>query len=179
LGVTAFLSTPKFDTIDYQLVPVLSSSITSVMSGISVRVTQIRRLTVHELSGAIVRYPSETNQFELWVGYSRIVLTLPPMMENQTYFPTSTAAVTVPVPASQLILIAVMGDLQHYTRDPSFAVFTKANNWGGGTQRMYTPKIWFETSPLYRKPILMRANGYELTVQITPPPTTNGGILTF
>jgi len=174
LGASAFLDSPKFDTINYQLAPVFQSSL--LTSGITVRVTQIRRLTLHESSGAIVRYPSETNQFELWVGYSRIVLTLPPMMENQTYFPTSTAAVSVPVPASQLILIATMFDLEHFNRDPSFVVFTKANNWGGGTQKMNTPKIWSELSPLYHKPILMRANGYEVTLQITPPASK---VLTF
>jgi hypothetical protein len=98
------------------------------------------------------------------------------MMENQTYFPTSTAVVSVPVPASQLILIATMFDLEHFNRDPSFVVFTKANNWGGGTQKMNTPKIWSELSPLYHKPILMRANGYEVTLQITPPASR---VLTF
>ena len=174
LGVSAFLDSPKFDSINYALVPVFQSFLFN--SGISVRVTQIRRLPVHQNTGAIVRYPTETNQFELWVGYSRVIVTLPPMAENQTYFPTSTAAVSVSVPASQLILIATMRDLEHYTCDPSFAVFTKANNWGGGTQRIYTPKIWSEWSLLYRKPILMRANGYEVTLQITPP---NTGFIAF
>jgi hypothetical protein len=177
LGVSAFLDMPKFDSVNFQRVPVFTSPLFT--PGITVRVTQIRRLQLHAISGAIVRYPSETNQFELWVGYSSIVLTLPPMVENQTYFPTATAAVTVPVPASQLILIATMWDLEHYTRDPSFAVFTKNNNWGGGTQRLNTPKIWSEFSPLLHKPILMRGNGYEVTLQITPPPTTNTGFFAF
>ena len=129
---------------------------------------------LHDTSGSPIYYDTEYPSLELYVGYSKLVLTLPPMLEAQTYFPTATAALSVPVPSStgQLILIASISDLTHNFEGPMFVVFDKNSNWGSGTQKLDTPKIWFEHSPLYRKPILMRASGYEVTVQITPPPTT-------
>ncbi len=172
LGVLSFPNEvdAKFETINYDYFP---TRILLAAQQITVRITQIRRLALHDSSGSIVRYATEYPMLEFYAGYAKTTLNLPPMMENSTYYPPSTAALSVPVPsdAGQLILIANMWDLSHYTRDPRFAVFDRTSNWGSGTQKILTPKIWSELSPLYRKPILMRGNGYEVTLQITGPPT--------
>jgi hypothetical protein len=174
LGVSAFADAPQLESVNFDFIQG-PRILPYLLQQITVRVTQVRRLTVHDLYGGVIRYATEYPQLELYAGYSHLVLTLPPMLENQTYFPPSNAFVSVPVPPStgRLILIATMWETASYTRDPTFAVFDKNSNWGGGTRTLNTPKIWFELNPLFRKPILMRANGYEVTLQIVTPPTSN------
>ena len=168
LGVSAFSDAPALESVNFEYV----QTRIVFLQQVNVQVTQVRRLTVHDTSGSVVRYATEYPQLDLYAGYSHLVLTLPPMLEGQTWFPTATAAISTPVPnTGQLILIATMWDLSHNTRDPMFAVFDQNSNWGGGTQRLNTPKIWFEINQFFRKPLLMRANGYEVTLQITPPGT--------
>jgi hypothetical protein len=170
LGVSAFSDAPNLESINFDLLPTIRIGLFSQQ--ISVRVTQVRRLMLHDRNGYVVRYPTEYPRLELYAGYSGLVLDLPPMMEGQTYFPTSTAAVSTGLPPlGQLVVIANMWDTSHYTRDPGFIVFNQSQNWGAGTRILNTPKIWSEFDPLFRKPIIMRASGYEVTLQITPPST--------
>jgi hypothetical protein len=56
--------------------------------------------------------------------------------------------------------------------DTAFVVFDKASDFGAGTRIINTPKLWWYHSTLSRKPILMRSKGYEVTLQISGPPTT-------
>jgi len=169
---------PRLEAVTFEYFPPLRLP-PFALQQITVRVTQIRRLTLHDLYGAVVRYPTEVPQLELYVGYSKIVLTPPPMIEGQTYLPPSTAFVSVPVPSNQLVIIATMWDLSHYTRDPGYVVFDKNSNWGAGTRLLNTPKIWSEWNSIIRKPIIRRGSGYEVTLEITPPPTTYTTFTTF
>jgi len=173
LGVTSFSDAPALESINFDYVrpprfPPLA------LNQITVRVIQVRRLTVHDTWGSVIRYATENPQLEFYAGYSKLVLTLPPMLEGQIYFAPSTATLSVPVPPNtgQLVLIATMWELTHNIRDPMFAVFDKNTNFGSGIRALNTPKIWFELNPIFRKPLLMRANGYEVTVQITTPSLT-------
>src|SRR5437867_12575177 len=49
---------------------------------VTVRVIQVRRLTVHDMWGSVIRYATENPQLEFYAGYSKLVLTLPPMLER-------------------------------------------------------------------------------------------------
>ncbi len=181
LGVTSFPDNPQLEYISFNYVYV-SSRFHLATPQITVRVTQVRRLMLHDLSGNVVRYDTETPMLEFYVGYSQIVLTMPPMLEGQAYFPTANAEITLPAPSSgQLFLIASMRDLNHDVRDPTFVVLDKNSNWGNSTQRLNTPKIWSERDPFLKKPLLMRAPGYEVTVQIigTGPTVTTRTFTAF
>ena len=54
--------------------------------------------------------------------------------------------------------------------DSTFLVFDKTTNFGAGTRIVNTPKIWSDLNPRTRKPIIVRSNGYEVTLQISGPP---------
>ncbi|HYR86140.1 MAG TPA: hypothetical protein VE422_18785 [Terriglobia bacterium] len=172
LGVSSFSDAPSLESVNFDFIR--PPRFPNLLQQITVQITQVRRLSVHDFNGGVIRYPTEYPQLEFYAGYSKLVLTLPPMLEGQTYFPTATAAVSVPVPPStgKLVLIATMWETAHNIRDPGFVVFDSSSNWGSGTRTLNTPKIWFELNPIFRKPILMRAKGYELTLQITTPTFT-------
>jgi hypothetical protein len=142
---------------------------TSFLPQISVRIMQVRRLTTHDLTGAVVYYPLETPNIELYAGFSRLQLNLPQMVEGQVYIPPSNAVIQTPVPpdTGQLVLIGNTRYNEMYTEDSQFAVFTKASNFGNGTQLLSIPKTWSAWNSIIKKPIWYRTGGYELTLQIT------------
>src|SRR5262249_37031914 len=137
---------------------------------VSVRVAQVKRLPVHDLDNNVVYYPTENPRLDLYVGYNSISVNLPAMVEGQVFVPTANNVVSIPTPPTtaqftgKLVIIADMWQVPQNMEDSSFAVFDKASNWGAGTRVMNTPKIWWYRSPLYRKPIIVRSPGYEVTL---------------
>ena len=144
---------------------------TSFIPQISVRVVQVRRLSTRDLQGAVVYYPVETPNIELYAGFSYLHLNLPQMVEGQVYIPPSTAIVQTPVPpdTGQLVLIGNTRYNEAYIEDSQFAVFGKASNFGNGTQVLSIPKKWPGWNPVTNKPMWIRSGGYEVTLQITVP----------
>jgi hypothetical protein len=149
----------------------------TVFDQISVLVTQLRRLTVHDLSGAPVYYALEKPRLEWYVGYKHLVVDLAQMQEGQVFFPSSSAVVSVPTPpatahySGQNVIIANMWQVPQNIEDSSFRVFDKTTNFGAGIRIIDTPKIWSYLNPrISRKPIIVHSNGYEVTLQISGPP---------
>ena len=178
LGTKAIYDSPQLDHVLWDLVqpqfPVFGGAF---QPQLSVRVAQVRRLTARDTSGGTLYYPVETPRLELHVGFAnRIVIDLPQMTEGQVYVPGATAVASMPVPptnaqfAGKLVLVA---NMQHgYSiEDSAFIAYDKAANFGAGTRVLNTPKLWWYRSPFYRKPILMRSNGYEVTLHIAGPAT--------
>jgi hypothetical protein len=167
LGAAAFPDDPGEDEVLWDYITPRPSIWPTVNPQISVRVTQVRRLNNSAY------YPVETPVVELYVGYQLLVLNLPPMVENQTFFPDATAVVSSPVPptttvySAPLVLIANTRILS--IEDSTFDVFDATSNFGAGPRTVVTPKITSQFSPIYRKPIIVRSNGYEITLQITGP----------
>jgi len=169
LGVTASPNQPNWETINYDYIRPIRGPFTGVPQ-IAVRVLQVRRLTLHNRNGE-VGDPLENPTLVLWAGWSRISIPLGPMSEGQVYtVPASSPAVFAPMPPinDQLVLIANM--VYRGNEDSTFDIFDKSINYGSGTQKFNTPKIWFELDPqISRKPIEFRGDAYEVTLQITVP----------
>jgi len=178
LGAQAFPDSPQFDQVLWDYVrPRFPGGGNTVFDQISVQVTKVRRLTVHDLSGATVYYPVESPRLELYVGYQPLVVELPQMQEGQVFFPSSNAVVSVPTPpataqySGQNIIIANMWQVPQNIEDSTFLVFDKTTDFGAGTRIVNTPKIWSYLNPrVSRKPIIVHSNGYEVTLQISGPP---------
>jgi hypothetical protein len=178
LGTQAFSDNPKLDEVLWDFVrPKFPGNGNTVLNQLSVLVTKVRRLTVHNLSNAPIYYAVENPRLELYVGYKHLAVELPQMLEGQEFFPGSSAIVSVPMPpvtaqyAGQNVIIANMWQVPQDIEDSTFLVFDKATNFGVGTRLVDTPKIWSYLNPLVsRKPIIVRSNGYEVTLQISGPP---------
>jgi hypothetical protein len=168
LGVAAFPDDPQLDEVLWDYITPSPSIPPAVNPQISISVTEVRRLNNSAY------YPVETPILELYAGYQLLVLNLPPMVANQSFFPDATAVVWSPVPpattaySAPLVLIANMRILDNI-EDSTFDVFDATSNFGSGTQTAVTTKITSQFSLFYRKPIIVRSNGYEITLQIRPP----------
>jgi hypothetical protein len=168
LGAAPVADTPQFDEILWDYVTPSPSIPPAVNPQISIRVTEVQRLNTSAY------YPVETPILELYAGYQRLVLDLPPMAPNQSFFPDATAVVWSPVPptttaySAPLVLIANTRILDNI-EDSTFDVFDATSNFGAGTQTAVTTKITSQFSPFYRKPIIVRSNGYQITLQIIGP----------
>jgi hypothetical protein len=106
-----------------------------------------------------------------------LVVNLPQMTEGQVYVPDAKAVLSSPVPpvnaqySGKLVIIANMWQVPQNMEDSAFLAFDKASNWGAGTPIINTPKTWSYTNTrISRKPIYVRSNGYEVTLQIIGPP---------
>ena len=177
LGAESFPGNPQFDSVlwDY-LRPRIA--LWTALQQLSVRVTQVRRLTVHDLSNSPIYYAVESPRLELYAGYNHLVVNLPQMQEGQVYVPDSSAVVSSTIPpttaqySGRLVIIANMWQVPQYIEDSAFLVFDNTTNFGAGIRIVNTPKIWwYHNSMISRKPILVRSNGYEVTLQISGPPT--------
>ena len=178
LGRLSFPDSPNFDSVLWDFVQQRRLPITTALQQISVRVAQVRRLTARDASNNQLYYPVESPRLELYVGYKPLVVNLPQMQEGQVFVPDSSAVVSSPIPptnaqfSGRLVIIANMWQVPQYIEDSTFVAFDSAANWGAGTRIVNTPKLWWFRSPtISRKPILMRSNGYEVTLQISGPPT--------
>lgn len=178
LGTQAFADAPQFDSVLWDLVKPKISLPT--LDQLSVRVTQVRRLPVRDLSNNPVYYAVENPRLELYVGYKYLAVNLPQMTEGQVFVPDANAVLWSPIPpataqySGKLVIIANMWQVPQNIEDSAFLAFDKASNWGAGTPIINTPKIWWYLNPrISRKPIQVRSNGYEVTLQIVGPPTTN------
>jgi hypothetical protein len=173
LGVTADPTAQKFDQINYD--NVRPRILTSLVPQITVRVIAVKRLWLHDLYGGIVHYAVEYPKLELYAGYSKLIVSLPQMVEGQIFYPGSSAVVSTPVPSStsQLVLISNMRDNNYNTLDSSFVVFDKNTNFGNGGQTVFTPKTYWFRDPKLLKPTLIYGKGYEVTLQISSPTVTS------
>jgi len=144
--------------------------------GITVQVLQVTRLALDD-KGTPVYNAVETPYLQLWADYSFMSLTLPPMMEGQTFSPTN-AVVQTPIPTNggQLVLIANMRynglQLPIGQTDSVYAVFGKVANFGNGTWNFETPKTYQDILTGFGgRPIVTTttAGGYEVTLQISAP----------
>jgi len=179
LGTIAFPDSPQFDSVLWDFFVPRRFPLSTAFQQLSIRVAQVRRLAVHDLSNSPIYYAVESPRLELYVGYNHLVVNLPQMQEGQVYVPDSSAVVSSPIPpttaqySGRLVIIANMWQVPQNIEDSTFLAFDKAANWGAGTRTVNTPKIWWYTSPMIsRKPILVRSNGYEVTLQISGPPTS-------
>jgi hypothetical protein len=131
----------------------------------------VRLLKVTRMANGGEYQALETPHLSLWAFYSNLQLDLPPMVEGQTYTPTTNAVVQTPVPSAngELILIAAMTYDGLGREDCMYAIFGHSANFGSGTQNLITPKSWAEIIPTSTKPIWIYANGYQLTLQISWP----------
>jgi hypothetical protein len=142
---------------------------------VTVRVTDVRRLTARTSEGATLYQPVENPHLELWAGYEKIHLILPPMVEGQTFVPGPEAVIQTPVPpdTGQLVLIANITYDHGSREDSAFAAFGKNRNFGDGTQTVTVPKTW--TPSVWTtagRPVVLTVKGYEVTVQISVPTFT-------
>ena len=179
LGTKGFLDAPQFDHVLWDLVQPRFPALGGLRPQLAVRVTQIRRLPVRDLSNNQVYYPIETPRLELYAGYRPLVIDLPPMQEGQIFVPGPNAVVSSPIPptnaqfAGRFVIIANMQlPAQYMFDDTGFISFDKTTDFGVGTRILNTPKLWWYRLPPSRHPVFVRSNGYELTLQITGPPTT-------
>ena len=149
--------------------------------GITVRVLKVTRLALDD-KGTPVYNAVETPYLQLWADYSLMSLTLPPMIEGQSFTPTN-AVVQTPIPTNggQLVLIANMKysglQLPIGQTDSVYAVFGKVASFGNGIWNFETPKTYSDIIPnplKGGKPIIITttAGGYEVTVQISAPFTS-------
>lgn len=144
---------------------------------ITTRLLQVRRLALED-RGVTPEYQAvESPYLQLWANESFTSLSLPPMVEGQTFVPADTVVTTAPL-NGQLVLIANMQysglGLPIGQVDATFAVFNKSSNYGNGTQTLDTPKSWedvYPPPPFGTKPIVVTTTGagYELTLQISAP----------
>jgi len=168
LGVFTFPGDPKSDAITFDFIR--PRVLLAAAPQITVQVTQVRRLPLHYLDGSPIYYPTESPRLELYAGHSKLVVSLPQMVENQTFFVGSGGTVSIPAPSDQLVLVANMRDDTHNTLDSTYAVFDKTSNFGNGTQLITSPKVYFMLDPrISRKPIIMYGKGYEITLRISAP----------
>lgn len=147
------------------------SPIVTALSEMSVRVLKVTRLTLHNQNG-ILYEDVETPHLDLWAGYSRIHLDLPPMVEGQSWVPGTNAVIQTPVPSDsqQLVIITDMTYDSGAEEDSSFALFGKSTSFGNGTQNVMSTKTWSEPSPIKGgKPFWAVGNGYQVTLQISTP----------
>lgn len=173
LGRYANLENPQFDMIyyDFNPPPFNMPHAVSVLSEVSVRVAQVRRLQERTFKGEVVYNAVETPTLELWAGHSLLVVPLPPMAENQVFTPTANNVVSTPRPPvnKQLVVIGSMHDGLSQV-DSTFLVFDKSTEFGHGTRVLTTPKHWWEWDQLRSKPIQIRGKGYEVTLEISSMP---------
>jgi hypothetical protein len=178
LGTKAFSDAPSLDHVLWDFLRPRFPALADVFSQLTVRVAQVRRLTAHDLENDPLYYAVETPRLELYAGYNSLVLDLPQMQEGQVFVPGPNAVVSSPIPptnaqySGRFVIIANMSLPAQYIEDTAFAVFDKASDFGAGTRIINTPKLWWYHSTLSRKPILMRTKAYEVTLQISGPPTT-------
>jgi hypothetical protein len=178
LGRQSFPDAPQFESVLWDYVQPKFGPITNALQQISVRVTQVRRLTARDVSNNPLYYAIENPRLELYVGYNHLVLDLPQMQEGQVHVPGPNAILSSPIPpstaqyAGRLVIVANMWQVPQNIEDSMFLAFDKATNFGAGTRTFNTLKLWWYRNALVsRKPILMRTPGYEITLQITGPPT--------
>jgi hypothetical protein len=176
LGTTTIAGNPALDQVRWDYVP--PKTAVSAAQQSTIAVTQVRRLPVHDVSNNPVYYPVESPRLELYAGYRHLVVSLPPMQEGQVYVPDSSAVVSSPLPpattqySGPFVVIVNMWQVPQNIEDSTFLVFDKTTNFGAGTRTVDTPKIWWYLDPtVSRKPIIVYSNGYEVTLQVSGPPT--------
>jgi hypothetical protein len=178
LGRKSFADSPQLDQVLWDLLQP-GFIVSTLRPQLSVRVLQVQRLAARDLFDNPLYYAVETPRLEVWVGYNnRITIDLPEMVEGQIFVPDASAVASMPVPPSndqiqgRVVLIA---NMQHgYSiEDTALLTFDKAASWGVGTPIVNTPKLWWYRSRFSRKPILMRSDGYEVTLQVSGGPIKN------
>jgi hypothetical protein len=172
---------PPADAYAFDLQPTHRVSVLPVPE-ISIRVMSVTRLALHNRYGVLYEV-LETPHLDLWAFWSRLHLDLPSMVEGQTVVPATNAVIRTPVPGDngQLVLIADMTYDGLPQEDSAFAVFGKSSNFGNGTQKLTTPKTWWEppSDLTHGKPIMWTGDGYQVILEISSPTNrTNAPILT-
>ena len=81
--------------------------------------------------------------------------------------------------SGNLVIIANMWQVPQNIEDSAFVVFDRASNFGAGTRIVNTPKIWSYINSRTRRPIIVRSNAYEVTLEISGPPVIGGVFATF
>ncbi|MBI4908207.1 MAG: hypothetical protein HY820_31565 [Acidobacteria bacterium] len=173
LGVATTAMGFSFDSIRFDPPNALQVN-TAFLPKITVRVVQVKRLTVHKLTGEVVGDVVETPELEFWAGHSVTGLQMASMVEGQTWFPSVASSVPTPVPSGTGLLVLI-GNLLYnggIREDNSYATYSKATNYGNGTQTFNVMKTWFDPPLLPGgKPVKRTAPGYQITVQISVPTT--------
>ena len=121
-----------FDTPSAASHPALPVGETTTMS---VRVVSVTRISIF---GFDLYQPMETSHLNLWASYSNLQLDLPPMVQGQTYVPTTNAVVQTAVPSAngELVVIASMTYDNLAQEDSTYAVFGRNANSGAGTRNL-------------------------------------------
>ena len=184
LGRQSFPDSPQLDQVLWDLLqPGFLAS--TLRPQLSVRVLQVRRLTARDLYYNPLYYAVETPRLEVWVGYNnRITIDLPEMVEGQIYVPDASAVVSMPVPPSNAqiqgrVVIIANTQIGDSIEDTAVLTFDKAASWGVGTPIVNTQKLWWYRSRFSLKPILMRSDGYEVTLQVSGGPTNTYNYFSF
>jgi hypothetical protein len=175
LGVTPGIRADYSDgQINYQLVP-FRRPFASALDA-SVTFQKIKRLPARTLHGDVVYHPVEDIQLVFYANQTGRSAQLLEMQEGEER--------SLNMPAidvgrlgggASLVLITTVEQLSSYQRDSRFAVYTRDNNFGNGTQKIVVRKVYWEppmTLPdgHVGKPTRREVDAYEITVLINAPP---------
>lgn len=175
LGVAMKAMGFPYDSIQYDPPkPILVNS--ALLPQATVRVVQVKRLAVRDISGNMVGDPLESPELEFWAGHSALHLQMTPLSEGQTWIPQGNATASTPAPGSNQLLVLI-GHLLHnggIKEESSYVTYSSSTNWGHGTQTFQIMRSWFEPSPIRGgKPVKRTMPAYQVTVQISiPTPVT-------
>jgi len=97
------------------------------------------------------------------------------MIDGQTFVPTEGNILTtlVPIETGNLVLIGTMTYEGLPMEDSSFVTYGQNVNFGAGVQTFDVSKRWLQRIVL-GKAIYGSGPGYEITVEIVPPPVVIG-----
>lgn len=174
LGVTPGVQEDYSDgQINYQLVP-FRRPLASAFDA-SVTFQKIKRLPARTLQGAVLYDAVEDIQLVFYANQTGRSAQLLEMHEGEERSLSMPAIDVGQLRGNaSLVLITNVEQLSSYQRDSRFAVYTRDNNFGNGTQKIVVKKVYWEPpKPLPNghlgKPTRQEVDAYEITVLINAP----------
>ena len=123
------------DVIQYSYHPprVVSTAGLMPFDQVSVKLLSLKRLTAHDMNGAVLYKPVETPALEFYANYQHAYVSLPSLQEGQQLtLNVPTLTLTRPGDSDSLVLISNI--IQNPPTDTLWRAFGRDTNFGNGTQ---------------------------------------------
>lgn len=166
---------PVDDTVDFNQPNPIQPINQTALNQVSIKFVSLKRLPAKNLSGQTLYKSVETPALEIYANFKNGFTILPAIQEGQT-IPLNIPTFSMSTPTADQFLLILANIIQEQAigtqpTDSAFRTFTKANNFGNGTQTLVIKKsFWMPPKPpLQPKPLEILVDGYELTFQINAP----------
>lgn len=145
---------------------------TTALNNVTITLKSIKRLPARDGSGQVLYAAKEDIQVEFYANQTLRSATLSQVADGEERV-LNVPVITISKPANDGMVVLIGNILQTGTfqKDTRFVVFNRNGNFGNGTQKLIVQKSYWQRPQRLpgggmTKPLEMKVNAYELTVQI-------------